>query len=180
MCAPGAAGARRSSLRRRRNCEQRLRHEPLEGIVSKRADNPYRPGARTGEWVKVKCRKREEFVVAGDSVGTKRHMTLLLGAWRDGRLIHLGRVRSGISEAVERDLVSRLGAAPRNLSVRQGGRSGGEARGGVGGRRWSRQLIAPAGPAMAACVRRRSRASGNSLPPSEAAMSARHLQALLE
>ena len=43
----------------------------LEGIVSKRADSPYRPGARSGEWVKVKCRKREEFVVGGYSVGVE-------------------------------------------------------------------------------------------------------------
>jgi ATP-dependent DNA ligase len=36
----------------------------LEGIVSKRADAPYTPGNR-GQWVKVKCLHREEFVVVG-------------------------------------------------------------------------------------------------------------------
>jgi ATP-dependent DNA ligase len=35
----------------------------LEGIISKRADARYSPGAR-GLWVKVKCQNREEFVVA--------------------------------------------------------------------------------------------------------------------
>jgi bifunctional non-homologous end joining protein LigD len=36
----------------------------LEGIVSKRADAPYAPGNR-GLWLKVKCVRREEFVVIG-------------------------------------------------------------------------------------------------------------------
>jgi bifunctional non-homologous end joining protein LigD len=88
----------------------------LEGIVSKRADSPYRSGARTGEWVKVKCRQCEEFVVGGYSVGVKRHMSLVLGAWRDGRLVHLGSVGSGISEAVERDLMARLVPLHRGTS----------------------------------------------------------------
>ncbi|WP_237213379.1 DNA ligase D [Falsiroseomonas oryziterrae] len=70
----------------------------LEGIVSKRADAPYRPGDRGGEWVKVKCRGRDEFVVVGHGTGQKGRMTLLLGAWRGGRLVYLGRVGSGIGE----------------------------------------------------------------------------------
>src|SRR5207247_1753386 len=36
----------------------------LEGIVSKRRDQPYRPG-RHGEWVKTKCVQRQEFVIGG-------------------------------------------------------------------------------------------------------------------
>jgi bifunctional non-homologous end joining protein LigD len=36
----------------------------LEGIVSKRRDAPYRSG-RTRDWLKVKCLRRQEFVVAG-------------------------------------------------------------------------------------------------------------------
>jgi bifunctional non-homologous end joining protein LigD len=80
----------------------------LEGIVSKRTDSPYRSGGRGGEWVKTKCRGSDEFVVGGYGAGSKGRMTLLLGAWRDGRLVYLGRVGSGISEARERDLAKRL------------------------------------------------------------------------
>jgi bifunctional non-homologous end joining protein LigD len=68
----------------------------LEGVVSKRADAPYRPGDRGGDWVKAKCRGSDEFVVIGRGEGAKGRMTLLLGAWRGGRLVHLGRVGSGI------------------------------------------------------------------------------------
>src|SRR5690606_15662932 len=44
-----------------------LRHAcrlSLEGVVSKRADAPYRPG-RGRSWVKSKCSARQEFVIAG-------------------------------------------------------------------------------------------------------------------
>jgi bifunctional non-homologous end joining protein LigD len=34
-----------------------------EGIVSKRVDAPYRPGDRSGAWLKAKCLNREEFIV---------------------------------------------------------------------------------------------------------------------
>jgi bifunctional non-homologous end joining protein LigD len=88
----------------------------LEGIVSKRADSPYRSGVRGGEWVKAKCRGADEFVVGGYGSGSKGRLTLLLGAWRDGRLIHLGRVGSGISEAAERDLERRLAPLRRDTS----------------------------------------------------------------
>ena len=43
---------------------ERVRGMNLEGVVSKRADAPYRSG-RGGEWVKVKCWKRERFAVIG-------------------------------------------------------------------------------------------------------------------
>jgi bifunctional non-homologous end joining protein LigD len=36
-----------------------------EGIMSKLADAPYRPGDRGGAWLKTKCLNREEFIVVG-------------------------------------------------------------------------------------------------------------------
>ena len=39
-------------------------HLHLEGIISKRRGSPYRPG-RGLDWLKVKCSKREEFVIGG-------------------------------------------------------------------------------------------------------------------
>src|SRR3546814_18976421 len=38
--------------------------EGYEGIVSKRADAPYR-GKRTKTWLKIKCTRRQEFVIVG-------------------------------------------------------------------------------------------------------------------
>lgn len=59
----------------------------LEGIVSKKADSPYRPG-RQRSWLKTKCIRQDEFVVGGFSTpagSCSGFGALLLGAFRDGR-----------------------------------------------------------------------------------------------
>jgi bifunctional non-homologous end joining protein LigD len=74
----------------------------LEGIISKRADAPYLPGDR-GQWVKVKCENREEFVVLGwtDPEGTRPWLGALLLAYYDpdGQLVYAGRVGGGIDHS---------------------------------------------------------------------------------
>src|SRR5256885_10892350 len=37
----------------------------LEGIMGKKLDSHYEPGRRSGAWVKVKNRNRQEFVIGG-------------------------------------------------------------------------------------------------------------------
>ncbi len=37
----------------------------LEGMIAKRADSPYEPGARTSHWLKIKANKRQEMVIGG-------------------------------------------------------------------------------------------------------------------
>ncbi|MBN2839765.1 MAG: DNA ligase D [Coriobacteriia bacterium] len=73
----------------------------LEGIVSKRADSPYRPGSRGRDWVKTKCLRREEFVVVGFTPpgGTRTGFgALLLGTQgADGALSYAGRVGTGFT-----------------------------------------------------------------------------------
>jgi len=65
----------------------------LEGVISKRLEQPYMPGNR-GLWLKSKCLNREEFVVVGwtDSGGSRSHFgALLLGYYtEDGRLHYAG------------------------------------------------------------------------------------------
>jgi bifunctional non-homologous end joining protein LigD len=71
----------------------------LEGIISKRADKPYRSG-RSGDWIKSTCQMTDEFVIGGyldsaaydDAVGA-----LALGAYERGRLVYVGRVGTGFN-----------------------------------------------------------------------------------
>lgn len=83
----------------------------LEGVMSKRIDAPYKPGNR-GLWVKSKCLGRQEFVVVGwtNPEGARPYLgSLLLGYFGDdGSLFYAGRVGTGMSEKVLRDLHSRL------------------------------------------------------------------------
>ena len=84
----------------------------LEGVVSKRADSPYR-GTRSGDWVKAKCRLRQEFVVGGYSEpgGTRAGLgALLLGVYADGALRYCGRVGTGFNDKTLRILRRRLDA----------------------------------------------------------------------
>jgi bifunctional non-homologous end joining protein LigD len=83
----------------------------LEGIVSKRRSDAYRPGRHAG-WVKVKCVLRQELVVGGftepegaarDGIGA-----LLIGFHEGGALRFAGKVGSGFTNAGARALRARL------------------------------------------------------------------------
>lgn len=69
----------------------------LEGIVSKRADLPYRSGRSSG-WIKTKCGGRAEFVIGGYRPSTasgRPFASLLLGEYVAGQLRYRGRVGAG-------------------------------------------------------------------------------------
>lgn len=68
-----------------------------EGLISKRTDAPYR-GGRSKSWIKSKCIRRAEFVVAGWSPSDKRgrpFSSLILGSYEKGTLVYRGRVGTG-------------------------------------------------------------------------------------
>ncbi|MBV9884341.1 MAG: DNA ligase D [Sphingomonadaceae bacterium] len=81
-----------------------------EGIISKKADAPYRH-ARTKTWLKIKCTRRQEFVIIGWSESDKKgrgFRALLLGLNEDGKLRYAGKVGTGFSMDVQHDLRARL------------------------------------------------------------------------
>ncbi len=88
---------------------ERLCKQGLEGIVSKRTDAPYRSG-RSRNWLKIKCGKRQEFVIGGWTASDKRKgfKSLLLGYYSGKDLIYAGRVGTGFDDALLRDLSARL------------------------------------------------------------------------
>jgi bifunctional non-homologous end joining protein LigD len=82
----------------------------LEGVVSKRADAPYR-GGRGLAWIKSKCTLRQEFVIGGylPSDKTGRGLrSLLVGYFERGKLRYAGRVGTGFSGKVLTDLKKKL------------------------------------------------------------------------
>ena len=84
----------------------------LEGAVSKRADSTYRGGARTRAWLKVKCGKRQEMVIAGftDPQGSRSGLgALLLGVYEPGgALRYSGKVGTGFNDRILASLRSKL------------------------------------------------------------------------
>jgi len=92
--------------------DQACRHA-LEGIVSKRSDAPYTSG-RSDLWLKTKCIQRQEFVIGGftDPEGARAGIgALLIGYYEAGALRFAGKVGTGFSVAVAKDLRKRLDAA---------------------------------------------------------------------
>jgi bifunctional non-homologous end joining protein LigD len=82
----------------------------LEGIVSKHKDAPYRSG-RSETFIKTKCANAQEFVVGGYSPSTvlpRAIGALVVGYYDHGRLIYAGRIGTGYTQAVARDLWKRL------------------------------------------------------------------------
>src|ERR1041385_8517320 len=59
----------------------------LEGIISKRADAPYKSG-RSDDWTKAKCRGGQEIVIGGWRGDSNNLRSLLAGAWRDGQFFY--------------------------------------------------------------------------------------------
>lgn len=73
-----------------------------EGIISKRADAPYR-GTRTRNWVKVKCTRRQEFVIIGwikSSAKGRPFASLLLAQHEGDALVYKGKVGTGFDAAL--------------------------------------------------------------------------------
>eukprot|EP00456_Euglypha_rotunda_P066416 TRINITY_DN571_c0_g1_i12.p1 TRINITY_DN571_c0_g1~~TRINITY_DN571_c0_g1_i12.p1 ORF type:complete len:891 (-),score=245.55 TRINITY_DN571_c0_g1_i12:5647-8319(-) len=83
----------------------------LEGMICKRRDQPYRPG-RSLDWLKVKCLKKDEFVIGGytDPSGSRSGFGALLVGFHDeqGELHYAGKVGTGFNEHDLKELGDRL------------------------------------------------------------------------
>ncbi len=72
----------------------------LEGLIGKKADAPY-ASRRSPTWIKLKCTRRQEFVVVGytDPKGSRTGFgSLLLAINRDGELTYAGNVGTGFDQ----------------------------------------------------------------------------------
>lgn len=81
----------------------------LEGVVSKRADAPYRSG-RSKTWVKAKARLQAEFPIAGYTLSDKAGGlgAIALGEWVGDALAYRGKVGTGFDAATLAGLLARL------------------------------------------------------------------------
>src|SRR5690554_2297077 len=92
----------------------------LEGIMAKRVDSLYR-SRRSDDWIKLKCRLRQEFVIVGftEPQGSRTGFgALLLGAYDKpgGTLGYCGRVGTGFNEAQLNELHRHLKKLVRKTS----------------------------------------------------------------
>jgi bifunctional non-homologous end joining protein LigD len=92
----------------------------LEGIVAKRPDSRYRPGARSNDWVKIKVTRTQEVVIGGyrKGIGTRtgRIRSLLVGIPGERGLEYAGRVGSGLGELQAERILAELDARRQDTS----------------------------------------------------------------
>lgn len=84
----------------------------LEGLIGKRVDSPY-SGRRSADWIKLKCKQRQEFVIVGytDPKGSRSGFGALLLALHDNdssELRYAGKVGTGFSATTLGSIHARL------------------------------------------------------------------------
>src|SRR5439155_9978657 len=86
----------------------------LEGVIAKRAASRYLAGRRSDDWRKIKILKRQDCVVLGWTPGQKGRSdvfgALLVGAYKDEKLIWVGQVGSGFTDRMLIEVLERLKA----------------------------------------------------------------------
>ncbi len=90
----------------------------MEGIVGKRADSIY-SGTRNDDWIKLKCDKRQEFVIGGYTLSDKKTSgvsSILLGVYEGDELIYAGRAGSGFGKSVVKGLELKFDTLKRSTS----------------------------------------------------------------
>jgi DNA ligase D-like protein (predicted ligase) len=81
-----------------------------EGVIAKRAASPYASG-RSKDWLKFKCVNEQEFVIVGftNPAGSRTAFgSLLVGYHENGELRYAGKVGTGYSQEVLRELGDQL------------------------------------------------------------------------
>jgi bifunctional non-homologous end joining protein LigD len=83
----------------------------LEGIMAKKTDSLYSPGVRTREWLKIKTTSRQEVVIGGftrNEESPKLFSALLVGVFEKGRLQYTGKIGTGFTEDMQREMMQRF------------------------------------------------------------------------
>ncbi|MET3115651.1 bifunctional non-homologous end joining protein LigD [Pedobacter sp. CG_S7] len=83
----------------------------LEGIIAKKRSSAYSPGNRSKDWLKIKVSKRQEVVIAGftkNEATAKQFSSLLLGVYDDDVLNYVGKVGTGFSDKVQKELMEQF------------------------------------------------------------------------
>ena len=95
----------------------KARRAGWEGIIAKRTDARYQPGARSDDWRKLKLLFRAEFVVGGytEPRSARKHLgALLLGAYdASGAFVYVGHTGGGFTHASLGEMAERLARIER-------------------------------------------------------------------
>ncbi|WP_411273339.1 DNA ligase D [Daejeonella sp.] len=91
----------------------------LEGIIAKKAESTYSLNVRSREWLKIKVSKRQEVVIGGYTKNedtTKLFSSLLLGVYEQGKFQYVGKVGTGFSSKLQKEMLDEFKPLIQNKS----------------------------------------------------------------
>lgn len=83
----------------------------LEGIIAKKIESTYVADRRSKDWLKIKVHKRQEVIIAGYTKNedtSKSFSSLLLGVYENKKLQYVGKVGTGFSDKLQKELVKQF------------------------------------------------------------------------
>lgn len=90
-----------------------------EGIIAKKISSTYHAGGRSKDWLKVKTQQQQEMVIGGftEPTGSRSGIGALLCGFYEGKdLKYSGKVGSGYTDAILKDLRKKLNRLERKTS----------------------------------------------------------------
>jgi bifunctional non-homologous end joining protein LigD len=93
----------------------------LEGVVAKKKNSVYEPGARSDSWLKIKKLKSCDCVIIGYTKGSgarsKTFGALLLGLYSGEKLVYMGKIGTGFSNAMLKTLSEKFQQLKTSISL---------------------------------------------------------------
>ncbi|RJQ32339.1 DNA ligase D [Candidatus Parcubacteria bacterium] len=96
-----------------------IRRQGLEGMMAKNLNSPYRSGARSADWLKIKTEQRQEAVIAGFTLpraGQGYFGALVLGVYENNNLRYIGHVGTGFDSKTAEELYEKMSGFKREDS----------------------------------------------------------------
>ncbi len=81
-----------------------VRQHGLEGIVAKRRTSTYRPGDRSGDWLKLRANRGQELVIGGYVPSSTTFDSILVGYYQGRDLTYAAGIRAGFVPALRQSL----------------------------------------------------------------------------
>jgi bifunctional non-homologous end joining protein LigD len=81
----------------------------LEGIMVKKEDSLYHPGARSKDWLKIKTQQRQEVVIGGftrNEGSSKKFSSLLVGVFEKSGLVYTGKIGTGFTNKLQEEMMA--------------------------------------------------------------------------
>ena len=87
---------------------QSAREQGLEGVVAKRKNSLYEAGKRSGAWAKFRLKRGQELVIGGYVQGPNGVDSIIVGYYKESKLVYMARVRNGFVPLTRRQVLDRL------------------------------------------------------------------------